>query len=267
MILEDIYKEFNNFPSDIMDEIDKHKFKLKNINNNYFLDEIWKITIDICKKYIEAEWIKNLGIKKSLLTEDIKFHSILNIYLSIINKDLKGWSLDECADDYYTNICCSDKYSSKDLDDIIKNLKMKFPMWFQCNKNCSNNYSDFYRCFYEDILEKNRKKDTILIYIYPEIFYTVIDLWRTCPYNPKKLHKINLKQLSSFHEKLHIIITKTNNEFDKIIKSYIIERLFNISYIHTLYEYMIKLYKQEVNELNDYIKKQKDEMTNFYKKH
>lgn len=248
-----IEEKLNNLSASFFDDIDASKHNV--------LEILWKKTISICDTYINTEWINNLGIDKKVLIEDIKEHSIFTFYLSIINKNSTPLTVKDSVNKYLLD------YEQK--KDYVYNKKL-FPdhllSWLESidGGDCDINYiynqlnSDFYLSFYKDFIDENQEfiltndertdiinKNSIneiifnmLVPLDGEIFYEVIKSWNDCPYNFENKYGMLLSKLFKFHDKLGDIIKKEDNSLNMTIKAYTIERLFNISFLCNLTEYL-----------------------------
>lgn len=244
-IVDNIYDIFDKLPSDIKDNIENYMYELKNHNNN--LDDIWKFTKNICQRYTNINLIKDLGINLKVLLEDIKFHSIFTIYLSLKDDNLHGKSIEECVNCYYSNIDKSD-----DFNKIFNHFKNDFNETFDCPENdfrpwksYNENY-DFFKCLYKNILNHEGNTDEISILIYPEIFYLIIHNFKTSPYINENLNNMYFKRLHAFYEKMEVLIKNPKNILDKTINGYAIERMFKFSFINALGNYIRELNNEKL---------------------
>lgn len=239
---------FSEIPYDIVEVIKKLEFlELKNNDDTKFLNYIWGRTKEICKKYINTDFIKELGMKDNELFEDIKYHSIFTIYLAIINQNLAAKNIRECVDKYYN------KSNKRNVDSyyLYINLHKKWLQWIKSMAKLNYNdgiiYSDFYYCFYQDLLKNNKEdKNEYDIYIDAEIFYETIKHWNDCPYNSKHSFGMTFTQLNKFYEKLEEVVNKAGNTIDKTVKAFTIERLFNISFVYKLSKYVQEKFKKDI---------------------
>lgn len=231
MFLESNSRIFNDIPSDITIEINKIK-KLESDD----LDKIWNITKIMCKNYIKTDYIEKLGIDVNELLEDIKFHSILNIYIVIKNKDKKDKSLKKLLEEYYDkNFEMEDDYETfvNKFYDKIEKCKDNFC----CDK--SNIYkSDFYSFFYKII--ENERKASYNFMDFNILYYIIINN-NKCPYNNEYLGGTTFKNIDRFYRSINNNLRNnfdSNGKLDHIIQDYTIERLFNISFLYSLSGYV-----------------------------
>lgn len=249
-IADNIFYEFiNEMPLEIREIIKNIKFQ--QIDNNYVfsLDYIWSLCKNICKKYTDTEWIKNLETTEDTLFEDIKYHCILNIYLSIRNKNIKKISMRKCLYSYYGIEEHSINDDTEKVNNDYPNFTKKFDRWVDefSNFNYIDMETDFAYCFNESIFAKlnsQKTKKLVITNLDPKIFYEVINNWNDCPYSNKNVKGLTFEELYKFYYHFEKYIKEPNSDIDKIIRAYTIERLFNISFINHLSKYLKDVHKK-----------------------
>lgn len=175
---------------------------------------------------------------------------------------MNGKTIEEIADEYYENLYLLEEEEPQQIKERIND---KFKAWlvFMESGDYSDGLldSDLYYSFWEDFITRNEANNEILVYVDSFIFATVIENWDECPYNGKYKFGINFKKLYKFYDKLKNIIINTDDEVEKIVRVYILERFFGISLISKLADYML-----ELKELNDAKYKDKLEKYKSYNK-
>ncbi|WP_326512263.1 hypothetical protein [Clostridium intestinale] len=262
MILHGMINNFNetiinDLPSDILKQLKNLKKERYTDNNSNLLGLIWDETEFVCNKFIDTDLL-NIEIDKSELLKDIKFHIIFNVYISILNKNKKPLSLRQCFSKNYD-------YTDDDTDFDYKyyNFDKK---WVKSIKSIfSPDYndwvgdSDFYSYFYKDSFDEystftQRKRiNQYAIYADPKLFYTVINSWNSCPYNKKNILGMNFSKLEKFYGELKNVVDLSHSRLSKTINAYYIERIFNISFLKNLSEYIQNKFESELEYRIKYI--------------
>jgi len=219
IIPKDVQKKLNNI-------INQEKK-----DNSFSIDDAWEITKNACVKYIETSWINGLGIDKNELLEDIKEYSIFTILYSYTQDDLKFKNTMQNIKEY-----CETHKEGKDPDNEYKNFNRKLN---SCINEIFNNMhivtTDFYYCIESSLLPQNDNcREKYLIGMDFDIFYNIINNWKYCPYNRENLFGMEFKELYKFYENLEYIINITDNCVEQAMRAFIVERLFNISFINEL---------------------------------
>jgi hypothetical protein len=245
MLFYDMIKIDDESATEIPCEIGEmiKNFQFVQIENNKicFLDYIWNICKSLCRKYTETEWIKSLGIDEDTLFEDIKNHSVLNMYLSFKNRNSEMLSMRQCIFRHY-NIKENSVYDNGSINSTYTNFSKMFKKLY--SEFPTQIESDFAYCFNESILIKpynNGEGRQVITNLDPSIFYEVIQNWKDCPYSNRHINGMTFKKLCKFYEYFEKYISKSNDNIDNIIMVYTIERLFNISFIYHLSTYIKNL--------------------------
>ena len=280
------YDMISNYGKDILDELPNEiqnelkEIKFGNIGNSTtgILNDIWEVAKDKCKNYINTDWIENSGIKKDILFEDIKYHSIFTLFLSIINKDSEKKTIVDCIDEYgdleeENSLGDNDVKKGNSPEYALTHFDDKFNEWVEIlnDHEYSNGFddSDLSNYFIKGIQGENAKdNDSLLVDIDPIIFYNVIKFWKECPYNKKYSSGMAFKKLNIFYNKFQDSIEELENnnidKIDKIIQAYTIERLFNISFVYRLANYVSEKNREniekDINRNKEEIEKYKEKV-------
>jgi len=87
---EDLYLD-----NDIIKKLEEIEISREKANMNY-IDEAWRLTTEICDKYLKEVFVNDIGIgNKDQIIEDIKNHCIFNIYTSLYIDRLEEKSKDK----------------------------------------------------------------------------------------------------------------------------------------------------------------------------
>ncbi len=225
----------SEIPDDIEEALGENKISEltgKDIENTTdSLDFMWKKTKEICKNYIHTKWIDDLNIDKDVLLDDIKTHSIFIIYLSIINQDLEEKDIEKCEEDYFHFIA-----GDKEADKLENSFRRKLEILLQdiANGVYGDGFtnSDLHYYFCEGIEVKDY--DNYIVHIDSLIFSQIVSTWSKCPYNVDNSNGMTFKKLFKFYKDFEKLIVRSNNSLDKYTRVFIIERLFNISFLFNL---------------------------------
>ncbi|MCI1716846.1 hypothetical protein [Clostridium sp.] len=246
-----IFRSQNDFSINVPNEIKKKidYMSLDKLINKYnrkeeyfILDDIWEKTINLYKAHFkeENEYLKFnelIDYQKDKLFEDVKFHSIFIIYLSIVYNNKDKILIEKCPELYLNNI-----EPNRDTRTIYRNFSTNCKDAFEIYKNNKENIDslfEFNKCFFEETstLNKGKKYDKYETNLDPYIFYITYKNWKYCPYNPKYKFGMKFTDIIQFYNKWKVFMKKIyENEncdllMDKLIKAYLIERFFSISFL------------------------------------
>lgn len=255
----------SELPEDIQFELEEKKISEligKELDDStLILNFMWERTKEICENYISAKWIDDLGIDKKVLLDDIKSYCIFSIYLSIINENTEGKTIEQCADKYYTDID-----GSNEADIIKKKFRNSFLKWLKLFSN--GEYADGFinSDLYFYLLEGTQvnEYDEFLISIDPLIFYQIIDTWNKCPYSSDNSNGMPFKKLYRFHRDLKKLINRSENLLDTYTKTFTIERIFHISFLSNLVHYVNNKYCKDIDKYNKDAEKFKQKTKDIY---
>ena len=256
----------DDLPEEILDEfecVEKSEFMSECIENeSNVLDLLWEKINELNIKYINTTWIDNLGIDKKTLLKDIKLHCIFVMYFSLISKDSKGKGLDECFEDYYSKINDSDPEKSKLKFEM--NFKKFIIDFIDGNYKRGFFHSDFYYIFENGIdINRESSNEKILSYIEPLILHEILANWDTCPYNINNKKGMTFEGLLNYRKKYNILMIEDKDEIHNLIISFIVERLFHISFLNRLAEITGEEYEENIKKQSQNVRmyKNKDKYT------
>lgn len=216
---EDLYLD-----NDIIKKLEEIEISREKANMNY-IDEAWRLTTEICDKYLKEVFVNDIGIgNKDQIIEDIKNHCIFNIYTSLYIDRLEEKSKDKLYSEYREKMGLHGKGKVTKLNNAIKNMEENL-----ITPEESLYQSDFY-IFIKYILNKKYMK------INADIFNYIAMSGNIFPYFKENISGVEYKDLCKVYEVWDNIQKnyRYDNSRERLVSTYIFERLYHVSFMYQL---------------------------------
>lgn len=225
-------------------------------NSNSILDEIWKLTLDICEDYLEIDKIHSIGIEKKELLEDIKSHIIFTIFVSFKYRKTEMKFVEEFIREANQETTTKEMYDNA-KESYYKSYDTKFETLKEdlYSNNINNRYSDFHYCINESIKvlitdnKMNKKDEYVIDFKDSKLLLSILDNWYSCPYNKNNSFGMLFNKLNEFGKALGERNKESNTTHANFcLKAYAIEKFFDLCFLHELSRVIINKYKEDENK-------------------